>query len=398
MKPTAIAMWLSTGCILLTTALSVNAQQVNTVVGNTVKPERREVNEALIKQLKLPAGFEINVFAQDLGNPRMMAFNNDGTLYVTRREQGDVMMLRDRNGDGRTDEARVVASNLKLVNGITIRENRLYLATPTTVYVADLQPNGTVANLRPLVENLPDGGQHPNRTIAFGPDGMLYITVGSTCNGCDDSNEESATIVQVRPDGSQRTIYAEGLRNTIGFGWQPQTKELWGMDHGTDWRGDDKPPEELNRIQRGANYGWPFCYGDRRPDVYLSADPQGMTKEEYCARTIAPVLTYQAHSAPIGMVFYTATQFPQQYRNDAFVAMRGSWNRQPPSGYKIVRVRFQNGKPVGFEDFITGFLIEKGAAHFGRVAGLTVAPDGSLLISEDTNGVIYRVSYTGSKK
>lgn len=150
-------------------------------------------------------------------------------------------------------------------------------------------------------------------------------------------------------------------------------------------------------IQRGANYGWPFCYGDRRPDVYLSADPQGMTKEEYCARTIAPVLTYQAHSAPIGMVFYTANQFPQQYRNDAFVAMRGSWNRQPPSGYKIVRVRFQNGKPVGFEDFLTGFLIEKGAAHFGRVAGLIVAPDGSLLISEDTNGVIYRVSYTGSK-
>lgn len=397
MKPTAIAMWLSTGCILLTTALSVDAQQVNTVVGNTVKPSRREVNEALLKQLKLPAGFEINVFAQDLGNPRMMAFNNDGTLYVTRREQGDVMMLRDRNGDGRTDEARVVASNLKLVHGITIRENRLYLATPTTVYVADLQPNGTVANLRPLVENLPDGGQHPNRTIAFGPDGMLYITVGSTCNGCDESNEENATIVQVRPDGSQRTIYAEGLRNTIGFGWQPQTKELWGMDHGTDWRGDDKPPEELNRIQRGANYGWPFCYGDRRPDVYLSADPQGMTKEEYCARTIAPVLTYQAHSAPIGMVFYTATQFPQQYRNDAFVAMRGSWNRQPPTGYKIVRVRFQNGKPVGFEDFLTGFLIEKGAAHFGRVAGLIVAPDGSLLISEDTNGVIYRVSYTGSK-
>ena len=286
-----------------------------------------------------------------------------------------------------------MASKLKLVHGITIRENRLYLATPTRLYVADLQPNGTVANLRPVIKRLPDAGQHPNRTIAFGPDGKLYITVGSTCNACDESNEENATIVQVQPDGSQRQIYASGLRNTIGFGWHPQTQELWGMDHGTDWRGDNLPPEELNRIQHKGNYGWPFCYADRQPDVYFQDDPKSESKQEYCADTIAPVLTYQAHSAPIGMAFYNATQFPQEYRGDAFVAMRGSWNRLPPTGYKIVRVRFQNGQPVGFEDFLTGFLTRGGQNHFGRVAGVIVAPDGSLLISEDTNGVIYRVTY-----
>lgn len=388
-----IATWLSTGCILLTTGLCANAQQVNTIVGNVVNPERRDVSEALIDQLKLPAGFEISVFASGLGNPRMMAFGNDGTLYVTRRSQGDVMMLRDHDGDGRADEQLIVASDLKLVHGITIRENRLYLATPTTVYVSDLQPNGTLANLQPMVENLPDGGQHPNRTIDFGPDGKLYITVGSTCNVCDDSNEESATILQTQPDGSERTIYAKGLRNTIGFGWHPQTQELWGMDHGTDWRGDDQPPEELNRIEQNGNYGWPFCYGEQQPDIYVSATLTSRVDEDYCASTIPPVLTYQAHSAPIGMVFYKGTQFPEEYQNDAFVAMRGSWNRNPATGYSIVRVRFEEGQPARFEDFLTGFLTENGAAHFGRVAGLVVAPDGSLLISEDTNGVIYRVSY-----
>ena len=249
-----------------------------------------------------------------------------------------------------------------------------------------------------LINNLPDGGQHPNRTIAFGPDGMLYITVGSTCNACDEPNDEHATILRSQPDGSNRTIYAEGLRNTIGFGWHPQTRELWGMDHGSDWRGNDQPPEELNRIQQGEHFGWPFCWGDRRPDVYLSAEPKGTTKEEFCAKTQPPVLTYTAHSAPLGMVFYTGSQFPQEYRGDAFVTMRGSWNRNPPVGYKVVRVRYQNGKPVAIEDFITGFLNEKRTAQFGRPVGIAVAPDGSLLFTDDTNGVIYRMSYTARTK
>lgn len=392
------------GCaLLLSMTFPASAQQpqqqrIERMEGYLATPESLEFKESLVQQLKMPTGFGINVFAKDLGNPRMMAIAPDGTVYVTRREQGDVVALRDLNRDGRADEKRTVASGLEFVNGITIHQNRLYFVTDTELYAADLKRNGAVGKPQVLINNLPDGGQHPNRTIAFGPDGMLYITVGSTCNACDEPNDEHATILRSQPDGSNRTIYAEGLRNTIGFGWHPQTRELWGMDHGSDWRGNDQPPEELNRIQQGEHYGWPFCWGDRRPDVYLSAEPKGTTKEEFCAKTQPPVLTYTAHSAPLGMVFYTGSQFPQEYRGDAFVTMRGSWNRNPPVGYKVVRVRYQNGKPVAIEDFITGFLNEKRTAQFGRPVGIAVAPDGSLLFTDDTNGVIYRMSYTARTK
>ncbi len=224
---------------------------------------------------------------------------------------------------------------------------------------------------------------------------MLYITVGSTCNACDETSDQAATIQRANLDGSGRVTFTEGLRNTIGFGWHPVSGEMWGMDHGTDWRGDNLPPEELNVLLEGGKYGWPLCFADRRVDVYLPAEPQGTTKEAYCPATFGLVLFYTAHSAPIGMQFYTADQFPAAYRNDAFIAMRGSWNRNPPSGYKIARLRFDDdGTPLGFEDFLTGFLIEGSTSHFGRLAGLTTAADGSLLVSEDTNGIIYRISAT----
>jgi len=174
---------------------------------------------------------------------------------------------------------------------------------------------------------------------------------------------------------------------------------------GSDWRGDDIPPEELNQIDEGGNYGWPFCYGNRRVDPYLSNAPQGTTRKAYCAATIPPALTYRAHSAPISFKFYTATQFPANYRGDAFVAFRGSWNRTPPSGYRVARVEFEGGRPVRWRDFLTGFLVDPELTpglvrkpgetyQFARIAGLAVARDGSLLVSDDSNGVIYRVSYS----
>jgi glucose/arabinose dehydrogenase len=368
------------------------------IQANNVEPELRSATSERIAQLEAPAGFQIDDFGVGLGSVRMMAQAEDGTVYVTRRQQGDVLALRDENNDGRADEPLVVASDLELVHGIIIDGDQIYLATPTTIYGGTLGEEGDIQDLTALVNNLPEAGQHGNRTMAFGPDGLLYVSVGSPCNACSIVNPEYAAILQMQPDGSSRTLLAEGLRNIIGWSWHPETGEMWGMDHGSDWRGDDQPPEELNLLAQGSNYGWPYCFADKQVDPYLPGSPPALTKAEFCAESVGPVLTYQAHSAPIGMVFYTGDQFPEMYQNDAFIAMRGSWNRQEPVGYKVVRLDFdEDGQPVAFEDFVTGWLIEEGTAQFGRVAGLLALQDGSLLISEDTNGMIYRVSYTGEE-
>lgn len=360
-------------------------------VGHAVRPETRKPTDELMQRLRVPNGFRVGVFADRLDNPRMMAIANDGTVYVTRPGRDDVLALRDRDGDGRAEERKTVLSDLDTAHGIAVYDGRLWVAGATKVLAAELRENGTVGEWRTVIDDLPAGKGHSKRTIGFGPDGMLYVSVGSTCNACVEADEEHATILRARPDGRGREIFARGLRNTIGFTWHPETRELWGLDHGSDWRGDDQPPEELNRIVQGRHYGWPYCFGDRQPDPLFRDAPRGTTKEAFCGRTTGPVLTYQAHSAPIGMTFYTGAQFPAEYRDDAFAAMRGSWNRKPPTGYKVIRIRFERGQPARFEDFLSGFLIENGAAHFGRPAGVAVAKDGALLVSEDTNGIIYRV-------
>ncbi|HEY4491634.1 MAG TPA: PQQ-dependent sugar dehydrogenase [Acidobacteriota bacterium] len=304
------------------------------------RPAQVSFRPDLLNRLRVPGGFQINVFATGAGNPRMMAVGPDGSVYVTRPKQNDLIRLQDKNGDGKSDEMKTIVSGIEMLHGIEIREGKLYLAGVKEIQVRDL--NGQ--NMRRLIGNLPDGGQHANRTIGFGPDGMLYISIGSTCNNCDEANREHATILFTEPDGSSRKIFAKGLRNTIGFDWHPATKEFWGMDHGSDGRGDDKPGEELNRLRQGSNYGWPYCYENRTPDPFTKP-PEGTGKEAYCQKTAPPALTYQAHSAPIEMVFYNADQFPDDYKGDAFVAMHGSWNRSTATGYKVVRILFENGKP-----------------------------------------------------
>jgi glucose/arabinose dehydrogenase len=355
------------------------------------RPEERPVSPALAASLRAPTGFTVSTFATEVEDARMLAARGD-FVYVTRPEPGDVLRLADTDGDGTADERATVASGWPLVHGIAFRNDQVYLATPNQVLLASVGADGGFGAPEVIIADLPDGGQHPLRTLGISPTDQLFISVGSTCDACADSNPENATLLVAALDGATRSTFARGLRNTIGFGWQPITNALWGMDHGSDWRGNDTPPEELNTIVEGADYGWPYCYGDRIVDPVIQ-DPPGSTKEAYCASTRGPILSTQAHKAPIGLTFYSGTSFPSEYRDDAFIAMHGSWNRFPPTGYEVVRLVFENGVPQRFEDFVTGFLIEDGAATFGRPAGITVAPDGSLLFSDDTSGAIYRVRY-----
>lgn len=373
------------------TAQGRTAQQI---IGHVMEPDRLAPTDERIAQLDLPPNFRITKFAEGLINPRMIAVGADGTVYVTRRSVGDVVMMKDTDGDGRADEFRTIASRPGM-HGIAIDGRYAYLATVKDVYRAEIRRDGSFGALVRIIDDLPDGGQHANRTLAVGPDGMLHMSVGSTCNACDETNPESATLLRAMPDGTRRQIFASGLRNTIGFDWHPQTGQLFGMDHGIDWLGDEQPPEELNLLEEGRKYGWPYVYADGRLNPQHEP-PIGITPHQWAAASEPPVLMYTAHAAPMQMVFYDGTQFPPEYRGDAFVAMRGSWNRQPPSGYEVARIRFENGRPVAFAPFVSGFLIDEGYGRYGQIGrptGLAVAKDGSLLIGDDDNGIIYRVSY-----
>lgn len=359
------------------------------------EPTALEPTAERIDGLALPEGFEIEIFAQDLGNTRMLAISEVGNVYVTRREEGDLLLLGD--GDGQASEPLTVLEQPDL-HGIHIVGDTIYLATIEEVFRTTLNNDGSLNELEIIADDLPAGGQHPNRTLGLGPDGSLYVSVGSTCNACDEPDDEHATILRMPADGGDRTIFAEGLRNTIGFGWHPDTEEFWGVDHGSDARGSETPWEELNLISEGENYGWPWCYGDREADAFIPGVPTGYeSKEAFCETTQPPVLTYTAHSSPLQLAFYIGEAFPEEYHGDAFQVMRGSWNANPPAGYEVARVNFENGEPVSFEPFITGFLIEQDDGHgqFARLAGLAVTPQGALLIADDQNGVIYRISYTG---
>jgi glucose/arabinose dehydrogenase len=340
----------------------------------------------LPQPLTLPKGFAIASYAEGLSGVRFMALSPAGDLTVTRPRTGEVLILRDRNRDGRADDILVFATGLDRPHGIAWRGGALYVAeTGAVVKLEDTDGDLKADRKQVLTRDLPTGGMHWTRTLGFGPDGGMYVSAGSDCNACIEEDERRATIMRFEPDGSKRRIFARGLRNAVGFTWHPETRAMWATDNGRDWLGADQPPDELNLVKAGADYGWPRCWGDRRPDPNLG-DPA------FCAKTVPPTLSFQAHSAALGLAFYTGEQFPPDYQGDAFVAFHGSWNREVPTGYKVVRVRFKNAKPVAYEDFATGWL--RGDKAWGRPVDVLVAPDGALMVSDDAGGRIYRITYS----
>ena len=336
-----------------------------------------------IDEIKLPEGFKIEEFATGLGSARFMAFSPDGVLFVTMGDEGKVVALPDRDKNDKSDKTIMFAEGLRNPHGIDFYNGYLYIGEIHQVvrfkYTGiDSEPGKKEI----IVPNLPPGG-HWSRTIRFGPDGKMYVSIGSSCNVCIEKDERRAAIVRYNADGSGARIFAKGLRNSVGITWHPDTKELWATDNGRDWLGDNLPPEEINVVKEGENYGWPYCYGDRVVDPDYG-------RPGFCEQTSPPVFKMQAHSAPLGLVFYTGKLFPKEYWGDLFVAFHGSWNRTVPTGYKVVRIKMKEGKPEKVEDFATGWL--RGQRATGRPVDVIVGPDGSLYVSDDRGGVVYRIS------
>lgn len=349
---------------------------------DTVKPAENSTG----LPFSLAPGFSISIFSEDLASPRVMVWDPDGVMLVSIPSQGKVLALPDRNHDRVADFPVVVASGLNRPHGLAFREGKLYIAETDGVSVFDYDLSTNRATRKKLIISLPGGGNHYSRTIGFGPDGKLYVSIGSSCNVCVEKDSRRAAILVSNADGSELREYATGLRNSVFFTWHPKTREMWATDMGRDLLGDNTPAEEINIVRDGGFYGWPFCYEDRVHDKNF--DPSG-TSVSLCARSIAPHIQFQAHSAPLGLAFIPEN-WPEQYRGNLLVAFHGSWNKTEPTGYKIVL--FKLGEQSAFDqtDFLSGFLVGSGA--FGRPVDLLFKSDGDLYISDDKAGNIYRVS------
>ena len=344
-----------------------------------------------LEKIKLPPGFQIAVFAEGLRNARSLAQSPGGTIFVGSDRAGSVYALRDDNKDGKADRVITVVSGLNTPNGVAFRDGSLYVAEINRVLRFDkIEPKLEASGAPAVVtDKFPTDRHHGWKFIRFGPDGMLYIPVGAPCNVCDRGDPYN-TIWRMRPDGSGLEIFARGVRNTVGFDWHPTNRELWFTDNGRDLLGDELPGDELNRAAKaGLHFGYPFCHEGK------IADPEFGSKRS-CGEFEPPAQRLVPHAGAIGMRFYTGTQFPQAYRSQVFIAEHGSWNRSRDvafNGNRITLVRLEGTKVVGYEPFAEGWL--EGRARWGRPVDLEVLPDGSMLVSDDMAGVIYRISYAG---
>ena len=351
-----------------------------------------------LDQVKLPPGFSIEVYATGVDNARQMALGDKGTLFVGSRTARRVYAVVDSNGDHKADRVHTIATDMNSPSGIAFRDGALYVAEISRVIRYDGIESKLASPPEPAIVNdkLPTERQHGWKYLGFGPDGMLYVPVGAPCNVCDRTDDERfATITRMKPDGTGQEVFARGIRNTVGFDWHPQTKELWLAENGRDNMGDDVPPDELLRAHKpGLHFGFPYCHGGD------TLDPE-FGKGRQCAEFEPPAQKLGAHVAAIGMKFYTGRMFPQEYRNQIFVAEHGSWNRSTPQGYRIMAIKLDGNKVVSYTPFAEGWLrgvrSSRGAMTlgdaWGRPADVLVMPDGSLLIADDEADAIYRVTY-----
>jgi len=338
-------------------------------------------------RLRPVAGWQVGLYAEGLGRPRLMVLTGAGDILVSIAGSGNVLkVLADANGDGRADQVQPFLDGLDRPHGLALHGGWLYVAEESTIRRIrfDGATGATSGALETVLAGLPRGDGHWTRTIAFGPDGKLYATAGSSCNVCIETNPWRAAMLRMDADGADPEVFASGLRNTVGFDWQPVTGDLYGVDNGRDLLGDDRPPDELNRLREGGFYGWPYFWGDNRPDPQYGARPEAAGMDP-----IAPAHKFAAHVAPLSIRFLRH-QLDPAWNGTALVAQHGSWNRSSKIGYRVVALRWHDGGSIEQETFLDGF--RDGETVFGRPVDVLEAPNGTLYVSDDFAGAIWRMT------
>ena len=353
-------------------------------------PAPKAISHLPLEKIKLPAGFSISVFADSIENARSLALGARGTVFVSTRQKDKVYALVDTNGDGKADKVYVIAHGLKTPNGVAFHNGALYVAQVDSIWRYDNIEDHLADPPKPVLvfDQLPHAEHHGWKYIAFGPDGKLYVPIGAPCNNCDTAETDPrwASICRINEDGSGFEIFAHGVRNTVGFDWDPTTKELWFTDNGRDNLGDNLPPDELNHAPKsGMNFGYPYCQGG---DI---KDPQYGDKHP-CSDFTPPVQKLGPHVASLGMKFYTGDMFPAEYKNQIFIAEHGSWNRSVPIGYRLSVVRIKKDGTTTYEPFAEGWLQD--GKPWGRPVDVLQLKDGSLLVSDDFGNAVYRITYS----
>lgn len=341
-----------------------------------------------LDKITLPPGFKIEVYAHDLPNARSLELSPAGTLFVGSRDAGNVYAVKDENKDHIADRKMTIASGLDQPNGVALKDGDLYVAEISKIWkYSQIESHLDQPQKEIFYDKYPNKAHHGWKYIAFGPDGNLYVPVGAPCNICESDDEVFATITRIDMATKTHEIVHRGIRNTVGFAWHPQTNEMWFTDNGGDRMGDDIPACELNYAPKdGMHFGFPYCHQGDLPDPQLG-------KKGNCADFAPPAQKLGAHVAPLGMEFYTGTMFPEAYRNHIFIAEHGSWDRSVPIGYRVMMVRLEGNKAISYEPFAEGWL--QGGEAWGRPVDIELMPDGSMLVSDDKAGVVYRISYDG---
>jgi len=346
-----------------------------------------------LDSLLMPKGFQVEVYGR-VDNARSMAMSPDGTLFVGNKANGSVYALQDRNNDMKADTLYTIAKDLIMPNGIAFKDGALYVAEINKLWRYDaIEDNLNDPKATLIYDDFPEDSHHGWKYIAFGPDGKLYVPVGAPCNVCETKDDTYyASIISMDADGANRQIVAKGVRNTVGLTWHPITGEMWFTDNGRDLLGDDLPPCELNRLSAaGQHFGFPYCHAG------LILDPE-FGKDKSCENYTSPAFNLGPHVAPLGLKFYTGNMFPPSYKNKIIIPEHGSWNRSKNAGHtghKLSLVTEENGVGIHYKTFVEGFLNKSTNTAWGRPVDILVLEDGSILISDDKSGTIYRMSYLG---